>query len=204
MTDINNLVIVGRLTRDCGSDPNGRDFTYTQGGMCIARVSIAVNRSQKQNGQWVDVASYFDVTIFGKTAENLKPYFVKGRQIVVSGHLQQDRWTDQNGQNKSKISIIADDVQLAGGGNNQNNAPLYNPQTVYPTPQAAQMASAQAEPMRYAPPRNQAPQNQPVQAQQIPQNQPQFTQPQNVAPQNYQEPNFAPPNEGGYPEDIPF
>ena len=36
MTDINSLVIVGRLTRDCGSDPNGRDFTYTQGGMCIA------------------------------------------------------------------------------------------------------------------------------------------------------------------------
>lgn len=194
MTDINNLVIVGRLTRDCGSDPNGRDFTYTQGGMCIARVSIAVNRSKRQGDQWVDEASYFDVTIFGKTAENLKPYFVKGRQIVVCGHLTQERWTDQNGQNKSKISIIADNVQLAGGGNNQNNAPQYNPQTVYPTAQAAQMASAQAEPMRYAPP-----QNQPQQNQQIPQNQPQYPQ-QNQPMQG----NFPPPNDGGFPEDVPW
>lgn len=188
MTDINNLVIVGRLTRDCGSDPNGRDFTYTQGGMCIARVSIAVNRSKRQGDQWIDEASYFDVTIFGKTAENLKPYFVKGRQIVVCGHLTQERWTDQNGQNRSKVSIIADNVQLAGGnGNNQNNAPQYNPQTVYPTPQAAQMASAQAEPMRYALPQNQAPH----QPQQIPQNQP-------------MQGNFPPPNDGGFPEDVPW
>jgi single-strand DNA-binding protein len=195
MTDINSLVIVGRLTRDCGSDPNGRDFTYTQGGMCIARVSIAVNRSQKQNEQWVDVANFFDVTIFGKTAEKLKPYFVKGRQIVVSGHLQQERWKDQNGQNKSKISIIADAVQLAGGGN--NNASLYNPQTVYPTAQAAQMASAQANPQQYAPP-----QNQPQQYQQIPQNQPQYPQ-QGQSMQNSQG-NFPPPSDNGFPEDIPF
>lgn len=189
MTDINNLVIVGRLTRDCGSDPNGRDFSYTQGGMCIARVSIAVNRSQKQNGQWVDVANFFDVTIFGKTAENLKPYLVKGRQIVVCGHLTQERWTDQNGQNKSKISIIADNVQLAGGtGNNQNNAPQYNPQTVYPTAQAAQMASAQSNPQQYAPPQNQAPQQQ---YQQISQNQP-------------MQGNFPPPNDGEFPEDVPW
>lgn len=188
MTDINNLVIVGRLTRDCGSDPNGRDFTYTQGGMCIARVSIAVNRSKRQGDQWIDEASYFDVTIFGKTAENLKPYFVKGRQIVVCGHLTQERWTDQNGQNKSKISIIADNVQLAGGGNNQNNAPQYNPQTVYPTAQAAQMASAQSNPQQYAPPQNNALQQQ---YQQIPQNQP-------------MQGNFPPPSDNGYPEDIPF
>ena len=191
MTDINSLVIVGRLTRDCGSDPNGRDFTYTQDGMCIARVSIAVNRSQKQNGQWVDVASYFDVTIFGKTAENLKPYLVKGRQIVVSGHLQQERWTDQNGQNKSKISIIADNVQLAGGGN--NNAPQYNPQTIYPTAQAAQMASAQANPQQYAPPQNQPQQGQTMQ------NQPQYPQ-QNQPMQG----NFPPPSDNGFPEDVPW
>lgn len=184
MTDINNLVIVGRLTRDCGSDPNGRDFTYTQGGMCIARVSIAVNRSKRQGDQWIDEASYFDVTIFGKTAENLKPYLVKGRQIVVCGHLTQERWTDQNGQNRSKVSIIADNVQLAGGtGNNQNNAPQYNPQTVYPTAQAAQMASAQSNPQQYAPPQNQP--------QQIPQNQP-------------MQGNFPPPNGGGFPEDVPW
>ena len=115
----------------------------------------------------------------------MKPYLVKGRQIVVSGHLQQERWTDQNGQNKSKISIVADNVQLAGGtGNNQNNALQYNPQTVYPTAQAAQMASAQSNPQQYAPPQNQQPQ-------QISQNQP-------------MQGNFPPPNDGVFPEDVPW
>lgn len=191
-SDVNSCVLVGRLTRDCGTDPNGKDFSYTQGGMCIAKVSIAVNRSQKQNdGSWADVASFFNVTIFGKTAENLKPYLTKGKQICVVGRLQQDRWTDQQGQNHSAVSIIADNVQLVGGQSQNNNAPQYNPNTVYPTAQAAQMASAQSNPQQYASPQGyQAPQ-----------------QPQNLfaqQPQMNQQQNFPPPTMEGFVEDIPF
>ena len=117
MTDINSVTIVGRLTKDIGTDPNGRDFQYTQGGICIARISIAVNRARKQaDGSWGDEAHFFDVTVFGKTAENLRQYLTKGRQIAVSGHLQQERWQDQNGNNRSRVSIVADNVQLVGGG----------------------------------------------------------------------------------------
>ena len=72
MTDINRVVLVGRLVRDLGNDQ--RDFAYTPNGQARANISIAVNRSRKQGDQWVDEANFFDVTIWGKTAENLKPY----------------------------------------------------------------------------------------------------------------------------------
>lgn len=113
MTDINHVLVIGRLTRDFGADP--RTFFYTTGGTACAKVSIAVNRSVKQSdGQWTDEVSFFDVTIWGKTAENLKPYLVKGKQIAVDGYLKQDRW-QKDGQNFSKVNIVANSVQLLGG-----------------------------------------------------------------------------------------
>ncbi len=109
MTDINNVVVCGHVTRDL----DGNAFAYTQSGTARASVSLAVNRSVKKGEEWTDEASYFDVTIWGKTAENLKPYLVKGAQIVVSGHLQQDRW-EKDGKKFSKVGIVADSVQLCG------------------------------------------------------------------------------------------
>lgn len=114
MTDINHVLVIGRLTKDFGNDP--RTFFYTTGGTACAKVSIAVNRSVKQSdGQWTDEVSFFDVTIWGKTAENLKPYLVKGKQIAVDGYLKQDRW-QKDGQNFSKVNVVANSVQLLGGG----------------------------------------------------------------------------------------
>jgi single-strand DNA-binding protein len=113
-TDLNQVVLIGRLTRDLGSDE--RSFGYLPSGMARANVSIAVNRSRKNGDQWVDEVSYFDVTIWGKTAENLKPYLTKGKQIAVEGYLKQDRWDDKNtGQKMSKVVIVANTVQLLGG-----------------------------------------------------------------------------------------
>ena len=68
MTDLNHVVLIGRLTQDLGSDE--RSFGYVGNGQARANVSIAVNRSKKQDEQWIDEVSYFDITIFGKTAEN--------------------------------------------------------------------------------------------------------------------------------------
>lgn len=153
MNDINHVTIIGRLTRDIASDE--RAFAYLPNGTARANVSIAVNRSRKNGDQWVDEVSYFDVTIWGKTAENLKPYLTKGKQIAVEGSLRQDRW-QQDGQNKSRVVIVADNVQLLGGrsdnggdngfsqgnGFNQNNgfnqqpsggfAPKFQPRTAAP------------------------------------------------------------------------
>ena len=91
----------------------------------LANISLAVNRSKKSGDEWIDETSYFDITIWGKTAENLKPYLTKGKQICVEGHLKQDRW-EHEGKKESRISIIADQVQLLGGNKDSgsgNSAP---------------------------------------------------------------------------------
>ena len=107
MTDINRTVLVGRLTRDI-------EITRTSSGAAIGNVSIAVSRSRKQNGQWTDETSFFDVKIFGKTAESLNPYLTKGRQIAVEGYLKQERW-QKDGQNFSRVTVGAENVELLGG-----------------------------------------------------------------------------------------
>lgn len=112
MTDLNHVVLIGRLTKDLGTDE--RSFGYVSSGQARANVSIAVNRSKKTGDQWTDEVNYFDVTIWGKTAENLKPYLLKGKQIAVDGYLKQDRW-EKDGQKMSKVTIVANNVQLLGG-----------------------------------------------------------------------------------------
>ena len=119
MTDLNNLILIGRLTQDCGADE--KSFQYVGNGIAKAVVSIAVNRAVKKNNQWGDETSFFNITIWGKTAENLKPYLTKGKQICVKGFISQDRWVDNNNNKKSRVSITAESVQLCGGGNRQNN-----------------------------------------------------------------------------------
>ena len=127
MTDLNHVVLIGRLTQDLGDDE--RSFGYVGNGQARANVSIAVNRSKKSGEEWVEEVSYFNITIWGKTAENLKPYLTKGKQICVEGHLKQDRW-EKDGKKESRINIIADQVQLLGGksenaGNTGNGAPRF-------------------------------------------------------------------------------
>ena len=109
MTDINSVVLVGRITKDVGSDE--RSFSYVGNGTAKAVVNIAVNRGVKKGDKWEDETSFFDVTIWGKTAENLKPRLIKGTQITVSGYLKQDRW-EKDGQKQSRVQIIADLVEV--------------------------------------------------------------------------------------------
>lgn len=114
MTDLNTLTIIGRLTRDV----SGNDLAYTTGGTARLNLSIAVSRSQKTGGEWSDKVSFFDVTVWGKTAENISPYLGKGKQIAVQGYLEQQRW-EKDGQKYSKVCIIANQVQLLGGKNTE-------------------------------------------------------------------------------------
>ena len=119
MTDVNSVIVIVRLTRDISQ----RDFEYTIGGTARLNLSIAVNRSEKRNGAWQDKVSYFDVTVWGKTAENIIPYLHKGKQIAIDGYLDQQRW-EKDGVKYSKVVIIADNVQLLGGRDNgQQSAP---------------------------------------------------------------------------------
>ena len=118
MTDINNVTLLGRVTQEIGE----RDFQYLNTGTCKLTIHIANNESGKQGDNWVDEASYFDVVVWGKAAENLKQKIFKGVQVVVSGRLKQDRWKDQNGNNKSRIYINSESVRVFDkGGNYQND-----------------------------------------------------------------------------------
>ena len=109
MTDINSVVLVGRITKDVGSDE--RSFSYIGNGTAKAGVNIAVNRGVKKGDKWEDETSFFDVVIWGKLAENLKPRLTKGKQISVIGSLKQDRW-EKDGQKQSKIYVNAEQVEI--------------------------------------------------------------------------------------------
>ena len=135
MTDLNSVIMIGNLTRDA-------ELKYFQNGTAIASVAIAVNSSRKQqDGSFADEVSFFDVNIYGKTAENLKQYLVKGKKVAVVGRLKQERWQDsQSGQNRSKVVVNADSVQMLGG--KEENGSSFNPATPYPTAEAARNADA--------------------------------------------------------------
>lgn len=125
MTDTNSIILIGRITKDCGADE--RSFSYVGNGTAKAVVSLAVNRSVKKGDKWEDEVSFIDVTIWGKMAENLKPNLVKGKQICVCAYLKQDRW-EKDGQKQSRLTVVAESVQLLGGGKNQqDNAEEENP-----------------------------------------------------------------------------
>lgn len=102
--DINICVLVGRLTKDC-------DLKSTPSGTSVCRFSLAVNRRKKTGDAWSDEVNYFDVVLWGKSAETLSSYLTKGRQVSVEGELRQNRW-EQEGQQRSKVEVVANNVQL--------------------------------------------------------------------------------------------
>lgn len=106
-SDINDVTLVGRLTRES-------ELKYLNNGTPVLKFSIAVNRRMKSGDNWEDEVSYFDIVLWGKQGESIQQYLGKGKQIAVSGDLRQNRW-EQDGQNRSKVEVIASNVQLLGG-----------------------------------------------------------------------------------------
>jgi single-strand DNA-binding protein len=102
MADINNVVLVGRLTRDM-------ELRQTSGGTSVGTASLAVNR---WNGK-EEEAGFFDVKLWGKQADSLARYMTKGAQVGIVGELVQERW-EQDGQKRSKVLINASRIQLLG------------------------------------------------------------------------------------------
>lgn len=105
MEDLNIVAITGRVTRDT-------ECRFTNGGTATATFSVANNRRRKVNNEWQDDTSFFDVQLWGKTAEALAPKLQKGTQVSVQGTLRQDRW-EAEGQARTRVVIVADKVILA-------------------------------------------------------------------------------------------
>jgi single-strand DNA-binding protein len=107
MSDVNHVILIGRLTRDAE--------LKQAGGSSICKFALAVNRRVKHGDQWQDEASFFDCDYWGKGGEAVAKYLTKGKQVAIEGSLKQDRWQDSDGKARSAIRVNADNVQLLGG-----------------------------------------------------------------------------------------
>ena len=111
MANLNKVMIIGNLT----ADPEVRT---TPRGNSVAELRLAVNRisSGPNDGERREETTFLDVTCWGRTAEIAGQYLAKGRPVFIEGRLQQDTWEDkQTGQRRSKIRIVAENMQLLGG-----------------------------------------------------------------------------------------
>ena len=104
--DINNVVLVGRITKDA-------ELKYTAGGTALSSFSIASSRRVKKADEWKDETSFFELALWDKQAESLNKYLLKGTQVGVAGELRQDRW-EKDGQKFSKIQVFVNSIQLLG------------------------------------------------------------------------------------------
>ena len=92
-------------------DPETR---FLPSGVAVTSFSIAVNRRYKSNNEVKEEVSFFDISVFGKTGENCAEYLSKGRPVLVEGRLRQRSW-ETDGVKRSKIEVVADNVQFLGG-----------------------------------------------------------------------------------------
>ena len=94
--------IIGNLTKDI-------ELRYTASGMAIGNTAIAsTHKFNAANGEKREETCFIDVTFMGKSAEIANQYLAKGSRIFIEGRLKFDRWTDNNGQNRSKHSVVVD------------------------------------------------------------------------------------------------
>src|SRR5438093_4414440 len=110
MGSVNKAILIGNLGKDA-------ELRYTAGGSPVASVRIATTeRYTDREGQKKEDTQWHDVVIWGKTAEAIHEYLVKGKQIYVEGRLQTRKWTDKEGKDRYNTEVRADRVVLLGGG----------------------------------------------------------------------------------------
>lgn len=104
---MNKVILMGRLTRD----PEVR-YSQTDSNMAIARFSLAVDRRFKKQGDTV-TADFFNCTAFGKQGEFVEKYLKKGTKIVVTGRIQNDNYTNKDGQKVYSVQIMVEEIEFA-------------------------------------------------------------------------------------------
>src|SRR3989338_7195677 len=111
MAGYNRIIMVGNLTRD-------PDLKQLASGQAVCRIGLASNRQfrNRQSGDMVQEVCYIDVDVWGPQAESCNQYLAKGSQVLVEGRLKLDTWQDQDGNSRSKHSIVADRVVFLSSG----------------------------------------------------------------------------------------
>lgn len=104
----NQVILMGNLTRD-------PELRTIPSGQSVCSFSLALNRSYKgQDGNWQEATDYIDVVAWGPLGERVAQYLTKGRPCLVNGRLQSRSW-EQDGQKRSKVEVVAQDVTFLGG-----------------------------------------------------------------------------------------
>ena len=101
----NNITIVGNVTRD-------PELRFTASGQATATFGIAVNRrwQNRQTSEWEEAVSFFNVVTWRELAENAAESLHKGTRVLVSGRLEQRSWETPDGEKKTVVDIVADEV----------------------------------------------------------------------------------------------
>ena len=131
MASVNKVFIMG----NCGRDP---EIRYMADGKAVANISIATTsrRTDKQSGEKIETTEWHRVTFYDKLAEIVGQYVKKGNPLYVEGRLKYGKFTNKDGQEQNTCDIIATEMQLLGGRENeaapraapaQNNAPQQRP-----------------------------------------------------------------------------
>lgn len=129
---MNKILLCGRLTRD-------PEVRYGDNQKAVGRFNIAVDRKFKREGD--PTADFFNCTAFGKTAEFVEKYLKKGTKMLVFGHIQNDNYTNKDGQTVYSVQIIVDELEFAeskgssGASNNNNAAPQEGQESFMNIPQ---------------------------------------------------------------------
>lgn len=112
---LNQVTLMGNLTRD-------PELRQTPTGQNVTSFSLALNRSYKDSSdQWQEVTDYIDIVCWGPLAERVAQYLSKGRRCLVQGRLQSRSW-EQEGQKRSKVEVLANDVTFLDGRNADSEA----------------------------------------------------------------------------------
>src|SRR3954470_899172 len=99
----NSVTLVGNITRD-------PELRFTPSGQAIATFGMAVNRRFQRNNQWEEQTSFFNVTAWGTLGENTAHSLQKGARVVVNGRLEQRSWETQEGEKRSVVEVVADEI----------------------------------------------------------------------------------------------
>ena len=103
---MNKVILMGRLTRD----PEIR-YSQGEGSMAIARFSLAVDRRFKRDGE--ATADFFNCTAFGKQADFVEKYLKQGSKILVTGRIENNNYTDKNGNKVYSVQIMIEELEFA-------------------------------------------------------------------------------------------
>jgi len=126
-TDLNRVILIGRLTRD-------PELRQTNTGTAYCRFSIANNKNYTVNGEKKEEVSFFNCVAWSGLADVIGKYFQKGKQIAIEGRLRQHTWEDQEGKKQSAVEVVVENFNFIGGNSGNQSGDFNESDAGTPSP----------------------------------------------------------------------